>query len=221
MSALIYSSLPESFKTPFWFAVCLMQETNQLFYSMSSVSFIFQVHILFQGALNRAIKSLTRSSGGGRSDRDETSWILGQVRTIQLLVTLFNTGHRNVLYCTKLACISIATVNGYGAIGHGGKNPIFGFLNFSVTVNAIFLYTFVYEKGFAIPEALKSIKKMLGVRTQGVQNKRDRAILRRRIESIPFVGLRVGNFHMLERMSTPIFIHYVLTSIVHLLVTLK
>ena len=40
------------------------------------------------------------------------------------------------------------------------------------------------------------------------------------MNSIPLVGLRVGDFHMLERVSTPVFMDYVVRSIVNLLVIL-
>ena len=45
-----------------------------------------------------------------------------------------------------------------------------------------------------------------------------RRILEKQVKSIPPVGIKVGEFHMLERASTPVFLHYVLTNIVNMLV---
>ena len=82
----------------------------------------------------------------------------------------------------------------------------------------MFLYAFVYERASEIPETLVSIKRNLGARVRMLSSGMEKAVLCREVLSIPSVGLRVGNFHMLERMSTPIFVHYVVTGTVNLLV---
>ena len=49
---------------------------------------------------------------------------------------------------------------------------------------------------------------------------RAKRILLRHLVSIPPIGFKVGDFHLLKRASTPIFIDYVVNNIVNLLVTL-
>ena len=88
----------------------------------------------------------------------------------------------------------------------GGVNAVFGILALSVVVDAMFLYAFVYERASEIPELLVIIKRNLGARVGMLRSGREKAVLCREVSSIPSVGLRVGNSHMLERMSTPIFI---------------
>ena len=39
-------------------------------------------------------------------------------------------------------------------------------------------------------------------------------VLKRRLISIPSMEIKVGEFHTLERNSTPVFLNYVLTSVV-------
>ena len=90
---------------------------------------------------------------------------------------------------------------------------------FFVLFDFLFLSAFVYEKAFAIPGRLDHLKSSLKAKIR--VNDRNRVfakVLKMQIESIPLVGLRVGDFHMLERASTPIFIHYVINNIVSLLV---
>ena len=145
LSALLYSSLPENFKTPVWFAVCWLQEANQLLYSLLSISFIFQLHILLRITLSRELKILVESSRHCAGNAADLQRIIRQVRTIQLLVNLFNAGHRNVIYCIKLLCIMLATVNGYGAIAHGGSNVVYFLLASSIFCDMVFLYAFVYD----------------------------------------------------------------------------
>ena len=88
-------------------------------------------------------------------------------------------------------------------------------------IDSTFLYALVYEKGFSIPEGFECVKQQLEVRISGMKGVLARKMLRRRIKSVPsVVGLKVGDFHMLERVSTPIFIDFVVHNIVNLLVML-
>ena len=223
MSVLIYSSLPETAKSPVWFAVLLLQEANMLIYSLMSVSLIFQLHILFPLKLTRIMRILTKIAENESQTLGQVSWVVAQIRCVQLLVSLFNIGHRNVIHCIKFLCIVAATVNGYAAISHGQENSIFSLMAFCVLIDVIFLYAFVYDKAFAIPDGLQTLRRMLKV---GLVRKHGKALmmttkaLEMQINSIPLVGLRVGDFHMLERVSTPVFMDYVVMSIVNLLVML-
>ena len=61
---------------------------------------------------------------------------------------------------------------------------------------------------------------MLIVKSKALRFVGSKRVTLRRVRSIPSVGLKVGDFHMLERESTPIFMDYVLKNIVNLLVTL-
>ena len=227
LSGSIYSSLPAKFKTPLWFSFCMLQEANQFVYSMFSVSLIFQLHILLPTTLNRILKKLPQNSTRYGTDPQITrltplnaSRIIGQIRVIQIVVNLFNLGHRNVIYALKLACIGLASVNGYAAIAWGTDNVIFTMLASVIANNVIFFYGFVYEKAFAIPDGVKNVKRKLRVQVQACRNVRTRKYLCRRIDSVPSLGLKVGEFHVLERESTPIFVDYVVKNIVNLLVTL-
>ena len=208
MTALIYSSLPESVKTPAWFTVLLPQEANLFIYSLISVCLIFQLHILFPLKLTHIMKILAKTARNESQTLARVSWVVFQIRYIQLLVSLFNIGHRNVIHCIKLLCISAATVNGYAAIAHSRENPIFGVMAFCILIDVIFLYAFVYDKAFAIPDVLQNLKTTLKVR---LVRKHGKALvmtakaLEMQMNSIPLFGLRVGDFHMLERVSTPVF----------------
>ena len=220
LPALLYSSLPESLKNPLWFAICWVQEANQLLYSALSVSFIFQLHILLPVTHSRELKFLAEGTGHCGGGAAEMEWIIRRIRAIQLLVNMFNFGHRNVIYCIKLLCITLAIVNGYGAIANGGSNVVYLLLASSTSCDMIFLYAFVYEKAFAIPDGFERVKHALVAESRGLRWAQSKKILLRQVRSIPSVGLRVGDFHVLERESTPVLVDYVLKNIVNLLVSL-
>ena len=223
LSVLLYSSLPTSMKTPVWFAILLPLEANMLLYSLMSVSLIFQLHILFPLKLAQITRSLATFTQQNCHTAAQTRRVVGQIRCVQLLVSFFNIGHRNVIHCIKLLCIVVGTVNGYAAITHSAENIIFGIVTSCMLCDATFLYAFVYEKAFAIPDGLQNLKRVLKlrlIRQPGNALLVELKGLVREIDSIPVVGLRVGDFHMLERTSTPVFVDYVLQSIVNLLVML-
>ena len=169
------------------------------------------------------MKILAKTAQDESQTSAQVSWVVAQVMCIQLLVSLFNIGHRNVIHCIKLLCIVAATVNGYAAMTYSRENLIFGMTGFSFLCDSIFLYAFVYDKAFTIPDGIQNLKRILKLR---LVRKRGKALLmttkalEMQLNSIPLVGLRVGDFHMMERVSTPVFMDYVVRSIVNLLVML-
>ena len=219
MTVLLYAALPETMKTPGWFSLLFLLEVNLYAYGLPSLSLLLPLHILFSEKLGKVMRALEVSIERRCRTAEEARGIFGQMRTIQLLVNLFNVGHRNVIYCIKLMCIAGATLNGYAAIVYSRDNLIFTLMAFFVLFDFLFLSAFVYEKAFGIPDRLEHLKLMLKAKIRMVGKRTvDARVLKMQIESIPLVGLRVGNFHMLERASTPIFIHYVINNIVNLLV---
>ena len=216
---LIYSLLPADYKTQLWFGVCFVQETNQMLYCLFSASFLFQLHLLLPGTLSRVLKTMAESVISSDENRPTLYNIIRQIRVVQLVVNLFNVGHRNITYCIKLVCITVSIVNGYGVVAHGGEDVVFLLLAFSITCDLVFFYAFVYEKAFAIPDGVDRVKRELTIRR--MKNATVERTVRKQLKSIPSFELKVGDFHMLERESTPMFVDYVLKNIVNLLVTLR
>ena len=108
-------------------------------------------------------------------------------------------------------------MTGYAAIAHFRKQPVFGVLYYVMFLDGFLIYTLLYEKGFMVPRLFEQAKTMLML--SGTQAERE--MLRRQVKSIPPLGIMVGQFHMLERTSTPVFMHYVLSNIVSMLVVFK
>ena len=84
----------------------------------------------------------------------------------------------------------------------------------------VLIYTLMYEKAFRIPVLLETAK----IRLQACLKYRNRVqkkLLKARVNSIPAVGVKVGDFHTMERASTPVFLHYVLTNVVNMLVAYR
>lgn len=81
------------------------------------------------------------------------------------------------------------------------------------------IYTVVYDKAFQVPALFSKAKVAIQHRASKSQkmNKAEYSILRKRLMSIPPVGIKVGEFHAFERTSIPVFLDYVLRNIVSML----
>ena len=156
-----------------------------------------------------------------------TRWAIGIFRTgvayrslrcLQLYVELLNTVHENIIFTWKLLSIGVSITCGYAAIAHFQDYPIFGFMYYVLFIDASVIYMLIYEKGFKVPDTFHKAKKTLRLHGKMCGRTHQWKILDRQLASIPSVGIKVGEFHMLERTSTPVFLHYVLTNIVNMLV---
>ena len=75
------------------------------------------------------------------------------------------------------------------------------------------LFNIIYDRGFAIPRSVDKLKTALRTAVKAAPpstfgNHGNRAILIRRIRSIPKLAIRVGSFHHLHRLLTPTFIDF-------------
>ena len=141
------------------------------------------------------------------------------LRNIQLYITVLNTANQDLIFTWKLESIGMCITSGYAAIAHFNDYPIFGVMYWSILLNCSVNYTLVYGKAFRVPNLIQDIKKRIrlsaGVRCCGPERK----MLFMQANSIPSsLGIKVGQFHTLERVSTPVYLHYIVTNIVSMLV---
>ena len=108
-------------------------------------------------------------------------------------------------------------MNGYAAIAHFTEHPLFGVMYYALFFDVLLIYALLYEKGFTVAALFENAKNKLVLHSRRGANGAEWKILKRQVRSIPTVGIKVGEFHMLERTSTPVFIQYVLTNIVNML----
>ena len=118
-------------------------------------------------------------------------------------------------------CIVVCIITGYAGMAHFNEHPIFGLMYYFIFFDAALVYILIYGKAFKTPAlfemAVQETLLQLGKETKSGAHLQ-RKILARQLKSIPLMGVQVGEFHTLERTSIPIFVHYVLTNIVSMLV---
>ena len=139
------------------------------------------------------------------------------LRHLQLYIQLLNVVNQHLIFTCKLICIGVCITSGYAAIAHFMSHPVYGIMYVVLFLNCAPLYVLVYDKAFRTPSLLKHVKGTLRLKLYRERNSFQRKIMDRRVMSIPMLGVKVGTFHVMERTSTPVFLHYVLSSIVSML----
>ena len=150
-------------------------------------------------------------------------------REIQLYVTLANCVNRWTLYAIKFVMLTIAIHHGYVAIRHFNSNFAIGILSYFLAVNTIVAYAFIVDSAYKITELDRKIHRQFlfglslcrspgGLAGPRSIRGRPNEVLRRQIMSVPEMSINVGSFHKVERNSTLIFISFVFSQLVALLV---
>ena len=78
-------------------------------------------------------------------------------------------------------------------------------------------YIAMYDSAFRIPASIQRLKDEVLTQSQTLTNRDQRRELRMRLAGIPKTGIRSSGFQYIERASTLIYIDYVSTQIVNLL----
>ena len=122
-----------------------------------------------------------------------------------------------MIFTWKLLSIGVCIVSGYAAVAHFRDYPVFGLMYYGILFDVALFYTIPYEKAFKIPALFGQVKSLLQVQASAL-GVAERRIVRRQGISIRPEGIKVGEFHTLERTSTLVFMNYVLCNIVNMLV---
>ena len=114
-------------------------------------------------------------------------------------------------------------MSGYAAISHFGDYPIFGVMYCVLFFDGAIIYTVVYAKALLVPALFDKARVAILQRLSRHRKmgKFEKAVMQKQLISIPPLGIKVGEFHVLERTSIPVFLDYVVRNIVSLLVALQ
>ena len=139
------------------------------------------------------------------------------LRRIQLYVGIVNEVNSYVIFSWKVMCISISIGAGYAAIAHFGDSPIFGLMYCLALANCVSMYTLSYGKAFKMSDRFREASTT-AVLLAHKRKYTEIATFERQKRSFSRMGIKVGEFHFIERQSVLIFSHFVLNNIVSMLV---
>ena len=224
MTLLLYSALPASWKNWFFFGVCFVEEMRLFLFAVGVALPAWQIQLVAFEDVNSRLEALISDSSMRISDHATQTDIrlcVKVLRHLQMYITLLNLVNRNLIFTVKLLAIGICILSGYAAVAHFEDYPVFGVMYYVLFFEVGMVYTTLYAKAFKVPDLFGEAKALLRVRIGRLANRAERKIWQMEVMSIPSVGIQVGEFHTLERTSTPVFLHYVLSNMVNMLVAYR
>ena len=136
-------------------------------------------------------------------------------------MSLFNTVVSPVLFSLKIAAIVLAVMGGFSAIRMTHRNPILGCLYISMVLSAVIIYIGQFQFAYKVTEKVEKLMEVMEVRSAGLVNLSEKKYWKRRLRSIPRMGMKSGGFSLVERQAVPIFIGFAINQIVSLLLAFK
>ncbi|CAG7730008.1 unnamed protein product [Allacma fusca] len=141
---------------------------------------------------------------------------------MELLIRLVNYGYAPAVYTLKMSLMIVAIVTGCFGFMHFSANPSLAVFLLVMWWYCMVIYGAAFGRAYCLQENMEVIKSELVRHTQimGTQGLYAR-LIKKRIKSIANVGLKVGEFHTMERESTPIFIDHVVKTVVSTLMVFR
>ena len=160
--------------------------------------------------------------------RDRSEWgqktlaaKCNELQHLGLLIQLFNLTNATPIHALKLHCMFLTISNGSFAIMMMSEHPIMASFGVLVGAGGCVLYSVMYERAFFVSDLMERAKLNLNaaITNGGHLDGPTRKYMRKRVESVPAVGIKVGSFGTFERASTPIFLDFVMRNIAAVLLS--
>ena len=152
--------------------------------------------------------------------------MLQELKKLQVEVSLFNHLFATSVFAIKLAAIGFVVLCGFGATQYFHANPFLAISNAFFALDAVLIYNILYDHGFSIPRYFAAVKKSILLKlklkaTQGTLNTEVELSLAKSVKSVRVMAVRVGEFHYLQRLSTPTFLDFCTKNIVRLMMAFR
>ena len=107
--------------------------------------------------------------------------------------------NRNLILTLKVCCLGLGICVGYAAVAHFSDYPLFGIVYYVVLLEACIVYAVTYQKAFRVPVLVAEARVACRLRARRLISRSQHDDIDAQLRSIPPVGVKVGEFHMLER----------------------
>ena len=143
---------------------------------------------------------------------------IADLRKLLVEVNGFNGSQRHVIFAYRLLLLSAVVFCGFAAIQFLQANYALGACNILFIMDSAFVFLFCYDKGFSVPRSAARLKNLLVliVKQSEAITEMQRAHMLRQLRSVGKVAIKVGNFHHLQRGSTPRVLDFSVKNVVRL-----
>ena len=143
------------------------------------------------------------------------------LRQLQLEIVTFNSTQKFITFGAKLVLIGAVTLSGFSAVTFFHTSLFLGLCNTVIAIQDLLVFSFAYDNGFSIPRSLQKLKRLLIFKVNQTDSEFEsfsRKSICRGIRSIGTVAVKVGNFHVLQRTSTPLFVDFCIKNVLRLVI---
>ena len=191
---------------------------------MTWLYFCTLLQILFIEKMSSGLQANLR-----RSDFDLRGDIALKVRRVYKFIRIlqhvnsFNDSQKISIFLFKIVSIGNTIQCGSAAVQFFHGTPTLTLFNASTAVVSVLVFIFLYDKGFSVPRRVAKLQKLqiYQLRMSASLGERDKKIMTRQWKSVGRIGIMVGNFHYLQRMSTPNYLDFCVKNLVRLVITFR
>jgi len=126
-----------------------------------------------------------------------------------------------VIFTYKLFLITSGTSYLFFGIHLSTTIPVVSFVCLFLGIYVSVIFVVLFDKAFHLPEKTNDLKLALILATQRLSHRETRICIKLKVKSVPKIGIKVGDFATLERISTPSFIDFITQQVVGLLITFR
>ncbi|CAG7667499.1 unnamed protein product [Allacma fusca] len=219
----MFGMMSSQWQTPFFLHFFIILESVILATILAGQSLIvFMLLLFFQRCntnVSNGLASLSLRIGRHFISSRDLWRAYRDVRELQTWLHLFNSAFRYNIFTAKFFCVTISIVYvSFGVITFYSKAlyPIY----LLIGVEMVAVYVVLFDKAFIIPSGINKYKRKI-LSVASILCKQHEAMIRRKVISIPVVGFHIGQFHLLERASSPNFLRFVSINTMRVLIACK
>ena len=134
-----------------------------------------------------------------------------------LTMTIFNNSTAGVTFAHKILCLLASTLDMYFFIRLVFIEPIVSLMFFIIMFNGVVFYSVMWGYVYTIPETVLQFRHQLAITATagGRKSKYFKSVAK----SFRCVGVKVGSFRDMERLSTLLFVDFVGSSVASMLIS--
>ena len=142
-------------------------------------------------------------------------------RQLQLFMVLFNELNSGTLWGTKVVYMAFAIQCAFLAIRHFKSNIFLGIFSYFALFNIIFVYAILFDTAYKIPVKISTLHEKLMLASKRLRSPIRAKLVGQQAKALHAVRFKVGELSGVERNSSLVFIGFVVTQVVALLVSFR
>ena len=135
---------------------------------------------------------------------------------MQLAMNIFNASNSKIIFALKLICLCGGIVGMYFFIRLAPTEPFVVTFIFLILINnGTVFYAVMWNNVSVIPDTMEEIRRGINLQSQTQAGRQE---ARKIARSIASVSVRVGNFREIERNSALLYLDFVVSNAINLLI---